>query len=112
MLVKTIDNPYSLQRELAAVNRDYYSFQALEAILELFNEDSHNTEFDAIAIACEFNEEDPEYIFENYHDCLLNHNENILNEDETINFDELMEALNYFTYAVPLHNGNILYIAF
>lgn len=112
MLVKTINDPYDLQRELAAVNRDYYSFQALEAILEFFNEDSQNVEFDAIAIACDFNEEDPEYIFDEYSHCLLDHNEKILNEDGTINYEELLDTLNYFTYAVMLQNGNILYIAF
>lgn len=111
MLVKTINDSYDLQRELAAVNRDYYSFQALEAILEYFDY-GEPVEFDAIAIACEFNEEDPEYIFEEYSHCLLDNNEKILNEDGTINYEELLDTLNYFTYAVMLQNGNILYIAF
>ena len=104
-LVKTFTN-YELKEEFKKMDRDYYSLEGYQAILDLFEEcDTTNTELDVIGICCEFNEDTPEDIRENYD------NVDEINEAGD-DLDELMDALNYYTYAVLLDNGNILYQAF
>lgn len=109
-LVITINNKYELKRRFEAANRDYYSLDACEALIEMFEEYEGDTELDVVAICCDYNEEDPEYILDNYDH--LDEFEDVKDEDGEIDIDALMEALNYYTYAVLLDNGNILYQAF
>ena len=109
-LVKTLDK-YDLQREFAKVDRDYYSLEGYEAILELFEEtdNGQNTDLDVVAICCEFNESTPADIIGEYDNI-----EEIANcqEGDEINTESLLDALNYYTWAIDLDNGNILYINF
>lgn len=109
-LVITIDNKYELKRRFEAANRDYYSLDACEALIELFDELEGNVELDIVGICGDYNEEDPEYILDNY--GYLDEFEGVKDKDGEIDIDALMEALNYYTYAVLLDNGNILYGAF
>lgn len=109
MLVNTIDR-YEFKRTMERIDRDYYSYEAIDEIIAYFDEYPDNVEFDPIAICCEFTEETPEYIAECY-DNLTEVYETI-NEDGTINRELLIDVLNRYTYAVPLNNGNILYIEF
>ena len=66
-LVKTF-TAYELQETFRNMDRDYYSIPGYQAILDLFEETDcgTNTELDVIAICCDFTEEDPEYIVDNY----------------------------------------------
>ena len=105
-LVNTIDR-YEFKRTMERLDRDYYSFEAIDEIINYFDE-FDNVEFDPIAICCDFTEETPEYIAEQYGYM----DEDITDEDGDIDIDKLMDLLNYHTYAVRLDNGNILYIDF
>ena len=116
MLVKKIYDAEDLKEEFKAMNRDYYSLEGYQAIIDMFEETEEPTELDVIAIACEFAEETPEEVSENYgytfdggktwSECI----------ESGIDYDELMDALmdhlNYHTYAIDLGNGNILYQEF
>lgn len=108
-LVKTFDE-YSLQKEFINMNRDYYTLEGYRAILEYFEQCSDNTELDVIAICCDFNEESIEDIYDNYSN--LEKIADTKDSDGDINESDFMEALNYYTYAEKLSNGNILYISF
>ena len=101
-LVKTLDK-YDLQREFQAYDRDYFSLEGYQALLDLFDECDYgkNTDLDVIAICCEFTEADPEDIRDDY--------SNIDRIAEAEDDDELLDALNYYTIAIPLDNGSILY---
>ena len=56
MFYVNIDSASALSREFAAHNRDYYSCEGYEALIELF--DGDNVELDVVAICCDFHEED------------------------------------------------------
>ena len=110
MLVQTL-NKYDLEREFKKFDRDYFSLDGYQAIIDLFDEcNTEPVELDVIAICCDFNEESPEEIINQYDrhtslgDCR--------DEDGYIWVNNLVGALNYYTYAVLLPNGNILYQAF
>lgn len=96
MLVKELDK-YDLQREFQSYDRDYYSLDGYQAILDMFEELGGTQELDVIAICCDFNEEDEKEIKNNYG----------LDED-----DNLERYLNNNTFAVKLDNGNYLYQTF
>ena len=50
-------NIYDMKDEFIKMNRDYYSFSGLEALLEFYNEIiDENMELDCIAICCECTE--------------------------------------------------------
>lgn len=110
-LVKTID-ANDLLEEFKACNRDYYSYEACEEIVNLFAETDcgQNTELDIIGLACDFNEEDAEYICGEYEN--LDNIAACKNEDGEIDKEKLVDALNYHTWATLLSTGNILYISF
>lgn len=102
-LVKTF-NKYELQNEFVKMERDYFTLDGYQAIIDLFDETVTNTELDVIAICCEFSEDTPEDIRENYSNI-----EDIAAADNT---SDLLDALNYYTLAILLSNGNILYSNF
>ena len=110
-LVKVSDK-YDLQAEFKAMDRDYFSLEGYQALLDLFEECDcgRNTDLDVIAICCDFEEEDAGYIQDQYDnipeiaDCQ--------DEDGEIDEDALLDALNYYTWAVKLDNGSILYQQF
>ena len=101
MLYKTLDK-YSLREEFLSYDRDYFSLDGYQAILDLFEELDSNQELDVIAICCDFTEADIEDIRSDYG----------LSEEEYEDIEEVMDYLNYRTYAIELDNGNILYQSF
>lgn len=107
-LVKVLDK-YDLQREFQEYGRDYFSLEGYQALLDLFEECDcgKNTDLDVIAICCEFTEADPEDILNDYSN--IDKIAECRDEDGEIDLDALMDALNYYTYAVELDNGSILY---
>ena len=96
MLYKSL-NKYELQNEFRAYDRDYFSLEGYAAILEMFEDLGNDSELDVIAICCEFNEEDEEYI-RKYYD---------IPEDE-----EILDYLSERTWCQELDNGNFLYQQF
>lgn len=107
MLVKTIYDAATLQNEFISMNRDYFSYEGYEALIELFEECSPETpqELDVIAICCEFNEATPEEIQNDYSI------EYDPEAPEDFN-EQILEYINYHSWGVELSNGNILYQAF
>jgi hypothetical protein len=97
MLKNTITTAYKLRNEFQSYDRDYYTFEAYEAIIEYFNMFDEDVELDVIAICCDFNESTTEEIRSNY------------NIDEDI---EVLDYLNNNTYAIETEDNKILYIAF
>lgn len=102
-LVKVFDK-YDLQNEFKKVDRDYFSLDGYQALIDLFDETDTNIELDVIAICCEFTESTPDDIRENYSNI-----EDIKNASST---SDLLDEINYYTIAVLLDNGNILYADF
>ena len=109
--------PEIMKARMEAMNRDYYSLEACEAIINLFEETGTDQEFDAIAIACEFTEETPEYIgdlygYTNSDGLTLEEIKNNPDYDYDDEISKFMDYLNYNTWAVLLDNGNIVYQEF
>lgn len=109
-LIQTITTAYELQNIFARMGRDYYTIEGYEAMLNYCDECGDNVELDVIGFCGDFNEESIEYVYDNCSN--LDEIEECKNEDGEIDEDALLDALNYYTYAVKLNNGNIFYIAF
>ena len=107
-LVKTF-NAYELQDEFSKMDRDYFTHYGYQALLDLFEECDcgHNTDLDVVAICCEFTEDSPENIAENYSN--LEEVYDLINADGTVDAYRLEEFLNEHTWAMLLDNGNIIY---
>lgn len=101
-LVKTF-SANDLKEEFKAWDRDYFSYAACEAIINLFEECdcSKNTELDIIGLCCDFTEMDWRDIKDNY----SNHDD--IAECETK--EELLETLSYYTLCVETENDMILF---
>ena len=113
MLYELIENEYQLYDRFRAYGRENsFSLEGLAQIMEYFDEvdNSTGTELDVVAIDCDFTESSPEDIVNDYSN--ISRIADCKDEDGDINLNKLLEVLNYYTYAVPLHNGNILYINF
>ena len=102
MLYKTMDK-WDLQKEFKSYDRDYYSLDGYQAILDLFEEIGDSQELDVIAICCDFTELEPNEIIDEY---------GIEIEDDEDEMEAVMEYLNSNTLAYELDNGAILYQAF
>lgn len=111
MLVKTFDK-YELQEEFRKFDRDYFSLEGYQALLDFFEETDcdTNTELDVIAICCDFTEDSPENIIDEYDN--IDDIRECKDEEGNIDTDALLDALNYRTWAIKLDNGNILYLDF
>lgn len=109
-LVITIDNAYELKKRFEAANRDYYTLEACDALIEIFEECGENIELDIVAICCDYYENTPADIIDTYDN--IDEIAEARDEDGEIDMEKLMDALNYYTYAVELSNGNILYQTF
>ena len=53
---KTITGAFELRDEFRAYNRDNFSFEGYEALLEWYDEVDHDMELDVVAIDCEWYE--------------------------------------------------------
>ena len=65
MIYKAYDK-YSLREEFIAYDRDYYSYDGYQALIDIFDECGQDWELDVIAICCDFTEGDEEEIRANY----------------------------------------------
>jgi hypothetical protein len=122
MLVKKIMTAEDLKEEFIKFDRDYYSLEACQRIIEYFDEWEEPTELDIIALCCEFTEASAEEICKDYSFTFSTDGRNGLTWEELMEdeyerdhrdewIDEgIMEKLNYESFAWRLENGNILYI--
>ncbi len=94
MLHNTIDTAGELRNEFIKYDRDYYSMEAYQAMLEDMEE--FDIELDVIALCCDYNEEAEDDI----------RDEHNIDEDE-----DVMEYLNNHTTAYRLTNS-IIYCNF
>ena len=118
---------YMAKRMMEDWNRDYYSVNGLDAILEYYDEVDENMEFDPIAICCdctEYGEHGAVYSF----DDLIREYDHVLDleewkeangytdeegdYDEEAFFDELIEKLEWETTVLRVSNGNYIVFAF
>ena len=88
---------------------DVFTIEAIEKLYEIFDEYSECCEnkiweYDPVAIRCEWREEEP--------DDIRNCYSNIEDIAETEGTKDLLWALENYTTAYELTNGNILYIGF
>lgn len=108
-LVRYFDK-YNLQEEFRKCNRDYFSLDGYQQILDYYDEYGFDTELDVVVICCDFSEESIEDIYENYSN--IERIADTKNDEGEIDIDTFMDAINYYTYAVRLENGNVLYCQF
>ena len=105
MFFININSASALSREFAAHNRDYFSPEGYEALIDLFD-DGENVELDVVAICCDFHEEDFETIAR----------ENRIDLSECDDEDEQIQAvadyLSRQTWAQSTTPGNFIYQAF
>ena len=98
MLYKTLDK-WDLQKEFKSYDRDYYSLDGYQAILDLFEEIGDSQELDVIAICCDFNEAEIDEIRSDYY----------LSIDDYEDDEEVMDYLSNNTWAIQLDSGAVLY---
>jgi hypothetical protein len=103
VLYNTIGTARELKQEFMDYNRDYYSLEAYEAILDYFDNIDENVELDVIGLCCDFNEDTLDEIIGNY---------NIEIEDEENKEEEVMDYLQKHTWAVRTTDNKILYTVF
>lgn len=78
MLVKEL-NKYDLQNEFKRYNRDYFSIESYQAILEDFEDFDDNIELDVISLCCTFSEYTYTELHETYDvDTIADMKENVL----------------------------------
>ena len=99
-------------------NRDYYTYEACEVLLEYYDEIDENIEFDVIAICCDWNEygDTPCLTWKAFisdYGYLLDveewKEENALDEyDEDLYIDALIEELENKTTVIRLSNSVLI----
>ena len=101
-------------------NRDYYTYEACEALIEFYDEMDENIEFDVIGICCEWSEygDTPCLTWKDFIDdygYLLSvedwENENNQEYDEELYINSLIDILNDKTIVLRLSNS-VLVMAF
>ena len=89
-------------------DRDKFTIEAIEAILDYYDEFDSSIEFDVIGICCDWTEYEPDDFIYQYGDEIDDlHN---LTEKEQIR--AIIEKLEDRTYLIELDNGNILMQAY
>ena len=111
-MVKRINTPYELYHEFRNADRDDYSMDGYEFMLEYNDEIDDDVELDVIALCCEWTEYDNYNDFINDYDYLLDDAD--LDDDYSFDdkVDALVEELYWKTVCRRLENGNIMVRAF
>ncbi len=112
MLVKTLD-ARDLRDMMVHFDRDYFSFYGYSELIDYFDSYGEPVECDPVGIACEFEEDTPENIWEDYSHLFKDFPEPDTCSDS---FNEwclaFVEELNWYTWAVLLDNCAIIYRKF
>ena len=96
MLSSKIYTREDLRQKFVDYDRDYYSYQGYQAIIDYFDEFENDVELDVIGLCCDFNEETKEEIMSNYN----------------IEEEEFERYMNDNTWMVETETDTYLYIAF
>lgn len=119
-------NVYDMKDEFVKMNRDYYSFSGLEALLEYYNMIDENMELNCIAICCDcteygegegavyslsdlINDYGYKYTVEEYK---KDNNIEGSEYDETEYITALVEVLERYTTVLKCSNGNYIVFEF
>lgn len=103
MLYIEINNGNELQRYFQEADRDYYSIEAYDAMVELFEDSETNYELDVIAICCDFNELTLEEFINDY---------SVEVEEEDLEEAVINYLDNNAGYYRMLDNGKVFYQVF
>lgn len=110
---------YDMKERFVAMDRDYYSFEGLESLLDYYNEIDENMELDCIAICCDcteygdgvtcsfsdlIDEYGYKYPVEDYKE------DNDIDESDYI--AALVEVLEDYTTVLHVSNGNYIVFSF
>lgn len=115
---------YDMKERFVAMDRDYYTFEGLESLLDYYDEIDENMELDVIAICCDcteygegavcsFNDLINEYGYKYPVEEWLE--DNALEEnkfDKDLYIDSLIERLEDETTVLHVANGNYIVFAF
>ena len=108
-LVKTF-TAEELREEFRKFDRDYYSLEGYQALLDLFDECGSNTELDVVAICCEFTEDSMENIMDEYSNIFDDEwREENTDDDGEIDRQAFEDKLSYYTLSYTLSDGDYLY---
>ena len=105
MIYKEFD-AYELEEEFSRMNRDYYTIEGYQAIVDYFED--CDFELDVIAICCDFTEANYKDILNGYSNVLESEGLDLEAEDWTPS--DVTEWLNYHTWATELSCGGIIYV--
>ena len=115
---------YDMKERFEALDRDYYTYDGLEALLDYYDEIDENMEFDAIAICCDCTEygegaacslEDLKNDYGYKYPVEEWLEDNALEENEfdiDLYIDSLTERLEDETTVLHVSNGNYIVFAF
>jgi adenylate cyclase class IV len=98
-----VSNAFDLRSYFIAYDRDYYSYEAYEAMLDYNEQACENVELDVIALCGDFNEEKIEDIIDNF---------NIDINDDEDKEEQVLEYLYDRTWATKTIDDKILYLSF
>lgn len=115
---------YDMKERFVAMDRDYYTFEGLESLLDFYNEIDENMELDVIAICCDCTEYGEGAVC-SFDDLISEYgykypveewlDDNALEENEFDNdlyIDSLVERLEDETTVLHVANGNYIVFAF
>jgi hypothetical protein len=106
----TIDGASELREQFIKYNRDHYSYEGYEALLDYYDT-PEDIELDVIAICCDWNELDIDDVITEYSIDLSDITDDDGNIDDDEKIELVMEYLNDRTYAIDT-NGSILFQGF
>ncbi len=109
MLVKTLE-ARDLRDMMVHFDRDYFSFEGYSEIIDYFDGFGEPVEVDPIAIACEFTEDAVLSVWEDYGYLFPDFPRPSIDSDEFSEWcNAFVEELNWYTWAILLDNGCVLY---
>lgn len=105
---------YDMKERFVAMDRDYYTFEGLESLLDFYNEIDENMELDVIAICCDCTEYG-EGAACSFDDLISEYGYKYPVEewlDNDLYIDSLVERLEDETTVLHVANGNYIVFAF
>ncbi len=112
MLVKTLD-AHDLHDVMVRCGRDNFSSYGYSELIDYFDSYGEPVELDPIAIACEFSEDSVLGVWEDYGYLFPDFPRPSIDSDEFSEWcNAFIEELNWYTWAVLLDNGNVIFREF
>lgn len=108
MLYNAINTPEQLKEEFKSMNRDYFTLEGYQYLIDLFEEVyTKPKELDVIGICCDFNEYTEEELKQDYPHIFEEYAEELKEESMSIE-----EVFTEYTVIQKLSNGNYIFTAF